>query len=106
MPLNKVDQKGSWIQVEDLDGAKHWVARSTVSNRINCVVVKSRSAPLRQGPGTKYPSSEPSFADRYTPFKKLNRDGAWIELQDEFRGKFWVYETNVWFPVMRTRISF
>lgn len=106
MPFLRVSQKSGWTQVEDLDGAKHWVSSSNVSTRISCVVVRSKTAPLRQGPGPKTPSAEIAFADRYTPFKKLNRDGAWIELQDNFKGKFWIYETNVWIPVIKSKISF
>jgi SH3-like domain-containing protein len=106
MPLNKIGQKGIWAQVQDLDGETHWVASSTISSRINCVVVKTKTAPLRQAANLRSPAAEIGFADRYTPFKKIDRDGGWIQLQDEYKSKFWVYETNVWIPVIRARVTF
>jgi SH3-like domain-containing protein len=106
MPLLKISQKGGWVQVQDVDGDTHWISASSVSARNSCVVVKARSAPLRSGPGSNHPLSEITFADRYTPFKKVDRDGPWIKLQDDYKGTYWVYETNVWIPVMKARISF
>jgi len=106
MPLNKIDQKGAWYKVEDLDREVHWISSSMVSTRFSCVVVRRKIASLRQGAGSGFPVTEPSFADKYTPFKKTDRDGAWIQVEDEYKGKFWVNENQVWIPVMRARISF
>lgn len=106
MPLNTIDQKGAWYKVEDLDREVHWISASMVSSRLSCVVVRRKIASLRQGAGGNFPVTEPSFADKYTPFKKIDRDGAWIQVEDEYKGKFWVNESQVWIPVMRARISF
>jgi len=106
MPLLKVSQKGSWAEVKDLDGQTHWIFSSSISGRASCAVIKSKSAPLRSGPGASHPYAEMSLADRYTPFKKIGREGAWVLLQDDYRGKFWVYETNLWIPTNRTSVVF
>lgn len=106
MPLMKVGQKGKWLQVQDLDGTVHWIASSMVSSKLSCAVVKARIAALRRGPGRTYPTAEPKFAERYTPFLKVDRDGAWVQLQDDYRGKFWVNEDNLWMPMQRARVTF
>lgn len=107
MPLMAVGQeKKGWIQVQDLDGESHWIAKSNVTSRFVCTVVKSKSARLRKGPGTEHPIAELNTVDRYTPFRKIDRDGAWLLVQDEYRAKYWVHETNVWLPSIKAKIRF
>ena len=106
MPLLKIGQQKSWYQVRDLDGAKHWINASAVSRRITCAVIKSRTAKLRTGPGKEFPSADLAFVDRYTPFKKIDRDGEWVQIQDEYQGKYWVHEDNIWIPIVHTQMAF
>lgn len=106
MPLMRVKSQGAWVQVQDLDGELHWVAAQSISSRVNCLVIRKNGVPLRSGPGQEHPLAEFPFADRYTPFKKVDRDGAWIKIQDDYRTTFWVYETNVWIPIMKSKITF
>ena len=105
-PFLKLSQKGGWSEVLDLDNEIYWVSNSVLSTRINCVVVKSKVATLRQAASASSPTAELAFADRYTPFKKVERDGAWIKLQDEYKATSWVHESNVWIPMMRAKVSF
>jgi SH3-like domain-containing protein len=105
MPLKRLSSRGSWIEVEDLDGQAHWIASSAVNNS-ECVVIKSAVAHLRQGPGTQFPSAEMSVADKYTPFKKLDRDGDWLQVADEYGEKYWVNDAKIWYPVNRTSVTF
>ncbi|HVK60944.1 MAG TPA: SH3 domain-containing protein [Bdellovibrionales bacterium] len=106
MPLMRLESKNGWSQVQDLDGNKHWVPSKAVSARISCAVVKTKTAKLRKGPGSSKPEAELAVAERYTPFRKLDRDGAWLLVQDEYSGKYWVNETNVWIPMMRASFTF
>ena len=106
MPLLKVGEKGSWYEVRDLEGQTHWVISSAVTRKVSCAVIKSKTAKLRQGPGTRFPASELASAERYPPFKKLDRDGEWLLLEDDYRGQFWVHEKNVWLPMVRASLSF
>ena len=107
MPLMRVGpEKKGWLQVQDLDGETHWVSKRDVSSRYICTVVKSKSARLRKGPGTEHPIAELNSVDRYTPFRKIDRDGAWLLVQDEYRARYWVHETNVWLPSVRAKIRF
>ena len=106
MPLLKVDQKGAWFKVQDLDGEIHWVLSKAVSRKMACAVVKTKVAKLRKGPGSNQPLADLASVDKYTPFRKLDRDDDWVKVEDDFRATYWVHETNVWIPVSRTRVEF
>jgi len=106
MPLLKVDQKGKWLKVRDLEGDVHWVFSRDVSTKIMCTVVKTRTAKLRQGPGQQEPLAELSSVDRFTPFRKIDRDGEWVQVKDDYAATYWIHENNIWIPMARTRIGF
>jgi SH3-like domain-containing protein len=106
MPLMRIENKNGWSQVIDLDGNKHWVSSKSISTKISCAVIKTKTAKLRRGPGVTKPEAELAIAERYTPFRKLDRDGSWLLVQDEYAGKYWVSETNVWIPITRSHIAF
>ena len=106
MPFKKVGAKGSWSQVEDLDGETHWVESKNITTRIQCVAVKLKTANLRRSPSSTAELAEIPIADKYTPFKKLERDNAWLRIEDSYKEKYWVSDTNMWWPVNRATISF
>lgn len=83
-----------------------WIHGSLVSERIDCAVIKVKSSALRQGPGTAYTRSSLRYARKYSPFKKLTREGAWLRLQDDYGFEHWVYETNVWEPLAYSKVSY
>lgn len=51
-PLKVLQRKGRWYQVVDFEGDRGWVARSLTGNT-PYFVVKSKTANMRSGPGTK-----------------------------------------------------
>lgn len=106
MPLLKLSSRGKWYKVQDLEGTKHWVYRRLVSSQMDCVVVKNRFTNLRTGPGTKYKKSAMLFAERYFAFKKLDRDGGWLKVQDDYGMNYWVFDRNVWEPLRYSTIRF
>lgn len=106
MPLLKIEKKGAWYKVQDLEGEVHWVTATSVSGKVSCAVVKTKTAKLRKGPGIDHPLAELSSVDRYTPFRKIDRDGEWVQVKDSFSEIYWVHETNVWIPVMRSKMTF
>lgn len=105
MPLQRVGREAGWSKVRDLRGQTHWVISKNLSTNESCAVVRVRTAALHKGPGN---AERADFrqADRYTPFKKTDREGGWVRLEDEFKGTFWTRDTNVWIPVRRSRMSF
>ena len=106
MPFMKVAEQGAWSQVKDLDGQRHWITSKSLTQKYACAVVKTKQARLRTGPNPRAPASEPEVADRYTPFKKIDRNGQWIQVEDDHQTEFWISESNLWAPVMRTEVKF
>jgi SH3-like domain-containing protein len=106
MPLMPIEQKGAWVQVKDLDGQKMWIYSSLVTNDFDCMAVRVSKANLRKGPGVKYPKTPLGFAHKYMPFKKIRRDGAWLQVQDDYGFKHWVVENNIWEPLNYTQLSY
>ncbi len=106
MPLLEVDRKGPWIQVKDLEGSRHWVHARNVTSKVNCVVVRSRTAHLKAGPGSQFGQTDLGFAKKYSAFKKIGRDEEWIKVQDSYGEVHWVNETTMWEPRNYSRITF
>lgn len=106
MPLVEVARQGNWVQVADLDGQKHWIHRSLLTNTFQCLVVKGAYAQLRTGPGSHYPLAERKFADRYTPFRRFELREGWYEVQDSSGAKAWIHESLVWLPLKVLNINF
>ena len=106
MPFLRLEQKGPWSKVRDLDGVTHWITSKSVSAKYSCAVVKTKVARLRKAPDIKADSADIETADRYTPFKKIERDGEWLLVQDDYRGEYWVNESNVWIPMVRKAVAF
>ena len=106
MPLQRIAVANGWSHVKDLRGQTHWVISKVVSANQSCAVVKVRTAQLLKGSGAAASPADFKVADRYTPFKKVDREGAWVRLEDDYRGSYWTRESNVWIPVRRSRMSF
>lgn len=106
MPLERLDIQNGWSKVRDLRGQVHWVISRNVAPNQSCAVVKVRAAALVKGPGEKEGPADFKVADRYTPFKKVDREGLWVRLEDDYKGKYWTRDANVWIPVRRSRVSF
>jgi SH3-like domain-containing protein len=97
MPFREIKRKGAWIKVKDMDGDYHWIYSKLVTSSIKCAVVKSKSANLRTGPGTKY-KKKPyiSSAQKYSSFKLLKVKGQWLKLKDEFGDTAWIHRKLLW----------
>ena len=106
MPFMKVAEKNGWAQVKDLDNQIHWVISRALTQRFGCAVVKAKQAHLRRGPSLRSPASEPELVDRYTPFKKLDREGSWLKVQDDHKSEFWISDAQVWVPTTKTTVTF
>ena len=106
MPLLEIKQKGSWIQVRGLEGKKMWIHGGLVSTRLDCAVVKVSKTNLRKGPGTRFGKTLLQSARRYMPFRKIERDGAWLRLQDDYGYKHWVFEKSLWEPLAYSSLSY
>ncbi len=105
MPLKKISRQGAWYKVEDVDNETHWIQVSAVSEVLSCVVVKARTAVLRQAATVSSTPAEFTVVDRYTPFKKLDRSGEYIQVANEYES-FWIKDSAVWYPVNKMTLTF
>lgn len=106
MPLERMRREGPWSQVRDLRGQVHWVISKNVAGNQPCAVVRVRNATLRKGPGSAAEIAEFKVAEKYTPFRRVGREGNWVRLEDEYQGSYWTRDTNLWMPVSRSRVTF
>jgi SH3-like domain-containing protein len=106
MPFLKLESKGSWVKVQDLEGETHWAQSRDLSASIHCVVVKTTVATLRTEPSTTAQPTDLKTIDRYTPLKKLDNRAEWIHIEDETGRQAWIHESNVWRPVKIQTMNF
>lgn len=106
-PLLEIRRQGSWFEVEDQDGEKHWVYSQNVSKKTQCVSVAVASANLRQGPSADSGVGDIWKADKYTPFLRLDIAGnGWYQVQAPWGGTYWISNSLVWRPVKIRGISY
>lgn len=106
MPFLKLENKGGWVKVQDLEGEIHWAQPRDLTSTISCVVVRSSTATLRLSPSASAPLAELKTVDRYTPLKKLEAQGEWLRVEDEAGHQAWVHESNIWKPVKVQSVTF
>lgn len=106
MPLLELDSKGSWYLVKDLEGKKMWISSSLVSDDFDCAVIRVDRANLRKDPEKTASKTPLSYAFKYMPFKKLQREEDWLYLQDAYGGRHWVIDRNLWEPLEYTRVNY
>lgn len=93
-PLQVLEKKGDWLQVQDFEGDKGWVARGVTAATPHHVV-KVKTANLRKGPGSKYPVvAQASYGD---VLRTVRRQGDWVVVQSPTgKGQAWVSSSLVW----------
>jgi SH3-like domain-containing protein len=96
MPFKKINRKGNWYRVKDVDDDAHWIYRKLVTDKYDCAVVKVGEANIRSGPGTKYEKKASSPALRYDAFRVLSRKGGWVKVVDEFGDRGWIFRKLLW----------
>ncbi|NJL24184.1 MAG: hypothetical protein HC902_02705 [Calothrix sp. SM1_5_4] len=106
MPLLRLEKKGGWSKVQDLEGDVHWVKSADVTNKIRCVVVKTNVASLRRRPSPNGELSDLKTVDRYTPLKRYENERDWLQVEDETGRRAWIHESQIWKPVTVNSFSF
>jgi SH3-like domain-containing protein len=105
-PLVEIRKSGNWYEVEDMDGEKHWVYAPNTSRKMVCVAVKVTTARIRKGPGAQAELAELRQVDRYTPFKRLDVQEEWAEVEAPWGETYWMHESTLWRPVKVARVNF
>jgi SH3-like domain-containing protein len=96
MPFQKINRKGDWYKIKDVDGDTHWIYRKLVTDKFNCAVVKVEKANVRTGPGEQFNEEYFSPSLKYDSYKVLKRKGEWINVQDEFGATGWIFRKLLW----------
>jgi SH3-like domain-containing protein len=105
-PLMEISRNGSWIQVSDVDGIKHWVYGANVSRSMICVTVAVPQIRLRKSPDPNAEVSEIKFADKYSSFRRIDVRGEWVEVESFWGETFWLPLRVLWRPVGSSSVRF
>jgi SH3-like domain-containing protein len=96
MPLKQLEQAEDWVQVEDVDGDKHWVFGKLLSDKYQCAVVKVNKATVRSGPGINFGKTPLGLVEKYYAFKIIGEDGDWWQVEDEVDNQGWIHKKLLW----------
>jgi len=96
MPFKKIGKKDDWVNVEDVDGYKHWIHDDLVTDDVRCAVVKKDKINVRSGPGTKFSKTALSPVEKYYAFKIVETKGSWVKVQDEVNNEGWILDSLLW----------
>lgn len=89
-----------------MDGVTHWVSAKNVTTRMVCVSVKVLVAKLRKSPGNSGEVADIRQVDRYTPFKRVDIQDEWYEVEASWGETYWIHENTVWRPVRMSKVNF
>lgn len=106
MPFMRLEKKDAWAKVQDLEGETHWAQSRDLTTNLHCAVVKTNVATLRTEPTNGAAASDLKSVDRYTPFKRLEANGEWLQVEDETGRQAWIHESNIWKPVKIQAVDF
>ncbi len=96
MPLQKIERRGNWYRVRDIDGERHWIHKSLVGSGMRCAAVKAPKANIRTGPGTNYRQAAWGPVIRYYSFAIIGGKGRWVKIRDEIGNSGWVAKSLLW----------
>jgi SH3-like domain-containing protein len=92
-PLMVIDIKGDWYRFKDFEGDQGWIHTSLL-DKTPSVIVRAARCNVRTGPGTRH---EIAFSvDKGIPFKVLQTQGQWVEVQHADGDKGWILNSLVW----------
>ncbi len=92
-PLFIVKKSNEWYQFEDFEGDKGWVHKSLVG-KIKTIITKSNISNIRSGPGTQF--NVLFTVEKGIPFKVLESQGQWINIQHADGDQGWIHVSLVW----------
>ncbi len=105
-PLIEIKRVGGWIQVEDMAGEQQWVYGTNVTSKMVCVSVKTNTAKLRKAPGIKSELADIRQVDKFTPFKRIDINEDWYQVEASGGETYWIHESTVWRPVKMAKVNF
>jgi SH3-like domain-containing protein len=92
-PLKVLRRQGRWLEVQDFENDKGWVARA-LTGRTPHHVVKSRIVNIRKGPGTGYPIIGQAEYGEVLRTRSKRRD--WVQVERAEGQPGWVAKRLLW----------
>lgn len=92
-PLQVVGRQGRWLQVEDFEHDRGWVARS-LTGRAPHHVVKAEKANIRRGPGLRHRVVAQARYGELLRTREKRKDWVRVEREDGRTG--WVARRLLW----------
>ena len=92
-PLQITQRKGQWLRVKDFEGPMGWV-HAPLTSKSPHMVVTSRTANLRAGPGTQH--RRVGRLEQHEVVKTLKKSGSWAQVQREGGQKGWIARRLAW----------
>ena len=92
-PLQVTQRKGQWLRVKDFEGPMGWV-HAPLTSKSPHMVVTSRTANLRAGPGTQH--RRVGRLEQHEVVKTLKKSGSWAQVQREGGQKGWIARRLAW----------
>ncbi len=96
MPFKKLESKGGWYRVKDVDGDVHWIFGNLVTDKFKCAVVKADKVNVRSGPGTNFKKTPLSPVIKYYSFKVTGKKKEWVNVSDEYNNSGWISKNLLW----------
>jgi len=98
-PLKILNQKGSWLQVEDFENDSGWIHKSLTSNSGYMIVKvnkgQNKKINIRSGPGTNYSVIGKAYYG--VVFKTLDQQKGWAKVKHEDKNIVgWVKRSLLW----------
>ena len=92
-PLQVTQRKGQWLRVKDYESTLGWVF-APLTHKSPHMVVTSRTANLRAGPGTQH--RRVGQLEQHEVVKTLKKSGSWAQVQREGGQKGWIARRLAW----------
>jgi SH3-like domain-containing protein len=94
-PLRVLERKGGWVRVVDFEADRGWVA-ARFTGRVPHVVVRTRHANVRKGPGTRHTVLRQAVYGEV--FRVLDRRPPWVRVRDGDGRTGWIARRLLWGP--------
>ena len=93
-PLLILQKRDQWLEVQDFEGDRGWVARRVTSPKPHHIV-KVKTANLRKGPGTHYPIVGKAVYGEV--LRTVRHKGQWVAVRaPQGKNLAWVANHLVW----------
>jgi SH3-like domain-containing protein len=92
-PIDVIEKSGNWYRFRDFEGDEAWIHNSLLDATPTVITIKA-TCNIRSGPGTNYKTL--FTVEKGIPFKVLQEQGNWIQIQHADKDKGWIHKSLVW----------